>query len=144
MGHVADGVDGGVAGARALIDHHAVFASQTGGARQGFARQSADADEDGVGGDQPAVGQTHAAVLEARDFGAGQDLDAVAAMQVGEEGREGCRRHAGQHPIHALDHHGLGAEGAGGSRRLKAHIAAADHGQPLAGGQGGLEPFGIV
>uniref|UniRef100_A0A0N4Z2Z2 LigA n=1 Tax=Parastrongyloides trichosuri TaxID=131310 RepID=A0A0N4Z2Z2_PARTI len=142
--HIADRVDVRVAGAGGLIDHHAVLARQARSPRQGFARQSADADKDGVRRDQRSVGQPHAAVLEARDLDAGQDLDAVFLVQIGEEGRQGLRRHAGQHPVHALDHHRLGAQGAGRGRRLQPDIAAADHRQPFARRQHGLQPLGVI
>ncbi|MNS61596.1 hypothetical protein D3C72_946280 [compost metagenome] len=68
----------------------------------------------------------------------------MLAVQIGEEARQGFRGHAGQHPVHALDHHGLSAEGAGRGRRLQPHIAAADDGQPLAGSQRRLQPLGVV
>jgi hypothetical protein len=64
-------------------------------------------------------------------------------MIILEEQSTGLAGDAGQDPAFALDDQGVRAQRAGGSGRLQADIAAADHGQALVGAQGVLEQLGV-
>ena len=110
----------------------------------------ADPDQRHVAGDQPAVGQAHAgdlAVLRPRRpaiVGAELEGDAAGLVIGAEEvARAASQATRARMRGSRLDHHRLGAERAGRGRRLQADIAAADHRQPLAGPERGLQRLGV-
>ena len=92
QGHVTDGEDGAVRSAGRLVHDHAArparLAVKTGFAREVVIGEGTDADEDGVGRQPLAVGQTHRAVLEGGDLDLDAEVDPRRPVTFGEEGRE--------------------------------------------------------
>ena len=130
IGDVAGGMDIGIGGPAEDIDDDAVIDLEARLLRQLGVGDDADADDDRVGVERPAVGTHHAAhpaiALEPFDADAGQHLDAVGAMHIGEEAADlGIGDAAEQHVLQ-FDDGDLAPPGAGGRRHLEPDEAAAD------------------
>ena len=95
-------------------------------------RRDADPHHDGVGRDVAAVGKAHAADAVASagdlvDAGAHAQVDAVGAVQVGEDLGHLAAEHPQQRQLGHLHDGDLGAGGAGRGGRLEPDPAGADH-----------------
>ena len=138
-GDVAGRVDVRDDGAGALVDRHAVARQRRAGEPARLGRD-ADADEHGVGGDRPAVGE-HELLRPARPPTAGRasatddaelDAHALGSVQVGEPAAEPRAEHVRERDLGRLDQRDLDAEAARGGGDLLADEAGADDRQPRA------------
>jgi hypothetical protein len=144
LGDIAYGEDGRVRGPGLGVDQDAALAVQAGRLGDLVIWDGANPHKGGVAGQGPAIGQSNAgdpAVLSRKSLDPGRQLerDPPGLMVAGKERRQQRAGDPGQDTLLALDDHRLGSQGPGRGRRLQPDIAAADHGQPLAGAKGSLQ-----
>lgn len=104
----------------------------------------ADADDDGPGGQDPAVREDDGPLLDAVDPGAGEELGAAVGVPGGHRGGhlggQGARQRAGG----GLDDGDGAARGAGGGGELRADPARPDDDHVVLPVQDGPQPGGVV
>ena len=132
-----------------MIDDHAVIASQPGLPGQVIVRYGPDTDQDrvarqGLGPRQPDPRDMTVQPLEPLDRDAEMEADPLFLMHLLEEARQDGSGDARQQPVLALQHIDLGSQFSRRGRDLEPDIAAADHGQPEAGPDPGLDGLGVL
>ena len=141
--HVAGGEDVLFGGAQGLVGQHAVVDFQTRGRGQLVVRGRADADHEQVGGDFGARGGDDHAGAELDRPLAEAEVDAVRAVQVGEDRAELGAELVVQRARLGLEHGDRAAVGAGGGGGLQADPAGPGHHDPRARLEGGAQPFRV-
>ncbi len=144
VGDVAGGVDVRVGGTQLRVDDDAVAGLQAGHLGELAVGRDPDADDDRVGLDTAAVGQPRAAGPAAgsgdlRDLDAEAQVDAVVAVQVGEDLGDLAAEHAQQRELGRLQQCHLDAGRPRGSGALQADPASSDHRDPGRSLEGGLD-----
>jgi hypothetical protein len=138
----------GIRGPGIEVDDDAAVAGDAGVARQFLVGHAADADQRGVTGNDPSVGEMHAGdrpirALQRLDAGAKFDRYALRAVEVLEEVRQDFAGDTSEDARHEFDDRDLGTQGAGGGGGFQADIASADDGQFFPRSQHGFQLVGI-
>ena len=144
VGDVPGGVDVRVGGPQLRVDDDAVSGLQARRLGQLDVRRDPDADDHRVGLDQAAVGQPHPGGPAARagdlaHLHAEPQVDAVLAVQAGEDPGGLGAEHAQQRELGRLQDGDLDAGRAGRGGGLQADPARADDRDPGRGLEGGLD-----
>src|SRR5215831_9243470 len=138
------GVDVWVGGTQLRVGDDAVADLKAGGLGELDVGRDPDADDDRVGLDVGSVGQPHAVSPAARsgdlrDLDTEAEVDAVIAVQAGEDLRRLPAEHPQQRQLAPFQDRHLHADGPRGGSGLQADPARPDHHNPRYGGKGGLD-----